>query len=97
MARCCCGKFADNEDEGLTVMLPWTHNDITHTVLGPSGNFCGPKNLHTIKHLEAQVKVLEDALKDYGQHTDTCGRRQIGTINADPECTCGLDAALEVK
>ena len=42
----------------------------------------------------AREAALVEALKRYGEHNDTCTRRQIGAAPPDPECDCGLDAAL---
>lgn len=44
---------------------------------------------------EARVKELREALARYGEHSDTCMRRQIGTASGDPDCTCGLDTILD--
>jgi len=40
--------------------------------------------------LDAKVAALTQALKDYGEHPDTCAKTFIG----DMKCSCGLDAAL---
>ena len=43
---------------------------------------------------KAAMKQAVEALSPSAQHADTCMRRQIGTVSADPECTCGFEEAL---
>lgn len=56
MGRCCCGQL-NLEDDG-----PSIHNDYQHEVLGPEGNFCGPKINHDIRDLRERVFELEKEL-----------------------------------
>ena len=56
--RCCCGHYKNLEEDFI-------HNDYIHQLFGPEGNFCGPKDKHTIRFLESKIKNLEQVIKDY--------------------------------
>lgn len=44
-----------------------------------------------------RVKVLEEALRKYGAHSDSCGDMDAYNGAEQRSCNCGLDAALAQK
>ena len=52
--RCCCGKVTGISD-------PVILNNIVHEPLGQVGNFCGPKDKHTIRDQTNEITRLSTA------------------------------------
>jgi hypothetical protein len=63
--RCCCGKVQVDPDCVATVL-----NDYQHDLLGPPGNFCGPRWKHEVRDAQVEVDQLKAKLVLEGRRGD---------------------------